>query len=188
MEIQIDTLYKSLYIFIKNRINNNADAQDITQDVFLKLSSSNTEEVKNLKSWMFTVAKNSIIDYYRKNNYHYNSEELPYTEDNDNNTVAVEELSTCMLTFINQLPADYKELMLLSEINNMPQKEIAEQLGINYATVRSKVQRGRDKLKKLFTDCCNIEQDARNSIIDYEEKTNSCQSDPYDCSDKNDKC
>ena len=49
-------------------------------------------------------------------------------------------------------------------------KDIAAQLNMNYVTVRSKIQRGRRKLKDIFTDCCVITQGGKGSILSYEER------------------
>lgn len=176
MEKQIEQLYKPLFFFIKKRINSKQDAEDLTQDVFLKLSKSKSNNVKNIKSWVYTIAKNSIIDYYRKKKH--------YTEDIDSmefqetllETEAINELSNCVLPFVNLLPADYQTIMKLSELENVSQKEIAKRLDLNYTTVRSKVQRGRLKLKNLIADCCTVIQGGKGGIIDYKKK-NNCKED-----------
>ena len=62
---------------------------------------------------------------------------------------------------------------------NVSEKEIAEKTNMNYTTVRSKIQRGRKKLKDIFTDCCVIMQGGRGSILGYESR-NPCNNDS-DC-------
>lgn len=174
MEEQIEHLYKPLFLYINKRINNQLDAEDLTQDVFYKLSKSKNEQVKNIKSWVYTIAKNSIIDYYRKKKY--------FTEDVENIVLseelleknAVSELSSCIAPFINQLPEDYRNIMKLSELDNVSQKEIAERIDMNYTTVRSKIQRGRLKLKDLISDCCTVIQGSNGGIIDYKKRQKNC--------------
>ncbi|WP_103068232.1 sigma-70 family RNA polymerase sigma factor [Aquimarina sediminis] len=173
MQNLITQLYNPLLGYVKKQVRSHEDAQDLTQDVFYKLSKSNSDGVENLKSWVYTIAKNTITDYYRKKRI--------LTEEIDNSTLspsdnndpdAAQELGKCVHSFINQLPEEYKELMILSEIKEMSQKEIAELLDVNYITVRSKIQRGRKKLKNLFTDCCTIIQGGKGSIMSYEK--NEC--------------
>ncbi len=173
MERQIEQLYRPLFLYVKKRINNQEDAEDITQEVFYKLSKSKTEAVDNLKSWVYTIAKNSITDYYRKKKV-YTSEldEHQFSEDYKRDTTT-KELSECVTSFINELPEDYRYLMRLSELEEIPQKEIAKKMDMNYVTVRSKVQRGRKKLKELFSECCTIMQGGKGSILDYAQNT-SC--------------
>ncbi|WP_074407329.1 sigma-70 family RNA polymerase sigma factor [Aquimarina megaterium] len=173
MQNQVVQLYNPLLGYVKKRVRNQEDAEDLTQDVFLKLSKSNSNGVDNLKSWVYTIAKNTITDYYRKKQLQTNSIEDDTFFDYDTNEDAGIELGKCVHSFVNQLPEEYRELMILSEIKEIPQKEIAEQLNINYITVRSKIQRGRKKLKELFEGCCTILQGGKGSIIDFESKTGS---------------
>ena len=169
MQGQITQLYNPLLGYVRNRVRNREDAEDLTQDVFLKLAKSNSEGVENLKSWVYTIAKNTITDYYRKRQLH--TEEIAedvYAQDEYIEANAVEELGSCVQSFVDQLPEEYKELLTLSELKDIPQKEIAEQLHMNYVTVRSKIQRGRKKLKELFEGCCTVLQGGKGSIVDYE--------------------
>ena len=79
-------------------------------------------------------------------------------------------MESCINQFIQELPENYRTIMVLSELEGVPQKEIATQLNINYTTVRSKVQRGRKKLKKLISDCCVVTQGGKGSILDIKEE------------------
>ena len=171
MQKQIEQLYNPLLMYIRRRINDQLDAEDLTQEVFYKLSKSDISNVKNIKSWVYTIAKNAIIDYYRKkkNNSSVIDEFIDNFESSDNNRVK-EFANCCVLPFVNQLPEDYKQIMKLSELEEIPQKEIAERLNMNYVTVRSRVQRGRQKLKQLISDCCIVVQGGKGSIIDFVDK------------------
>jgi len=171
MQQEIVQLYNPVFQYVKKRISDPMDAEDVTQDVFYKLSVSKNSEVENIKSWLYAIAKNTIIDYYRKKKLHLEQhmDEI-LMEEPDTNSKVVDELIGCIEPFIEKLPEEYKTLMQLSELQDVPQKEIARQLDMNYVTVRSKVQRGRKKLKQVFTDCCTFIQGGRGSILGYENK------------------
>lgn len=173
MQRQITQLYNPLLGYVKKRVRNQEDAEDLTQDVFLKLSKSNKDGIDNLKSWVYTIAKNTITDYYRKKQLPTEGMEEHSISDDYTYDSATQELGKCVGSFVNQLPEEYRELMILSELKDMPQKEIAELLNLNYVTVRSKIQRGRKKLKELFEGCCTILQGGKGSIIDFESKKGS---------------
>ena len=176
MEKQIEKLYKPLYHYIKKRINNSLDAEDLTQEVFLKLSKSDIKKVDNIKNWVYTIAKNSVIDYYRKKKIiSEDIDNIVFLEEETDDS-SINELSNCIKPFIEQLPEDYRNIIFLSEIEEISQKEIAKKLNINYTTVRSKVQRGRKKLKILFTDCCTVIQGGKGSILDYK-RNEACDND-----------
>ena len=171
MQNQVTQLYNPLLGYIKKRVRNQEDAEDLTQDVFLKLSKSNDNGVDNLKSWVYTIAKNTITDYYRKRHLQTNSIEDDTFLDYDTNEDAGIELGKCVNAFINQLPEEYRNLMIMSEIKEMSQKEIAAQLDMNYVTVRSKIQRGRKKLRELIEGCCVVLQGGKGSILGFKSKT-----------------
>ncbi len=170
MQNQIVQFYNPLLGYVKKRVRSQEDAEDLTQDVFLKLSKSNKDGVDNLKSWVYTIAKNTITDYYRKKQLHTNTIEGDFLLDYETNDDAGIALSKCVSSFVNQLPEEYRELMILSELKEIPQKEIAEKLNMNYVTVRSKIQRGRKKLKELFEGCCTILQGGKGSILEYKSR------------------
>ncbi len=166
--------YNALYHYVLKRIGSADDAQDLVQDVFVKLSKTKLDKIGNLKSWLFAVTRNAIIDYYRTKRKEINVLEDNFIEELQDENRAVSELSSCIVPFIENLPEDYRTLIMLSEIEGYSQKEIAEQLGMNYVTVRSKVQRGRAKLKEMFLACCSIEQSGKGSIVGFENRNNCC--------------
>lgn len=174
MEDNIYSYYEPLLGYINKRVNNPFDAQDLLQDVFLKLSRSDVDQVNNLKSWLYTVTRNAIIDYYRKKRHEVAILEERFSEECQNEITAIDELSQCVIAFIDQLPKDYSMILRLHEIDGIPQKEIAEKLDMNYVTVRSRVQRGRKKLKEIFAQCCHVEKGGRGSIVSYSKKSNCC--------------
>lgn len=175
MNQHINKYYKPLFFFVQKRVRNRADAEDLTQDVLYKLVSSDNDKLQNVKSWMYTIAQNTVIDYYRRKKVPMEDIELLEKEfpDADTDSQAWQEMSACIVPFIAQLPEEYRTLMQLSELDGIPQKELAEKLDMNYTTLRSKVQRGRKKLKQLITSCCTVVQGGRGHIIGYE-RSGSC--------------
>lgn len=171
MEKQIENLYQPLFLYVKKRINSLEDAEDLTQEVFYKLAKSDMSQVNNLKHWVYSIAQNTITDFYRKKKILSNSIEDHQVFEEENNDEATQELSLCVEEFIKELPKDYQKIMTMAGIENKSQKEIAETLDMNYVTVRSKIQRGRRKLRDLFTNCCTVLQGGKGSIIEYERKT-----------------
>ncbi len=170
MQTQVEQLYNPLLLYVKKRINSKEDAEDITQEIFYKLSKSDTSDVKNLKSWVYTIAQNTITDYYRKHKVDTVDVEMNPILEEDEGMSAAKELSSCITSYVGMLPEEYRSILTLSELENVPQKEIAERLNMNYVTVRSKIQRGRKKLKDMFSTCCTIIQGSNGSILEYVSK------------------
>lgn len=172
MEKEIEQFYNPLFLYIRKRVNNKMDAEDLTQEVFYKFSKSWNTDVENAKSWIYTIAKNTITDYYRTHKKSTKDLDEVTFEESQEDRKAFEELSTCILPFVEKLPEEYRTVIKLSELEDVSQKEIAERLDLNYETVRSKVQRGRKKLKGLISECCDVSQGGLGSITGFKSKKN----------------
>ena len=83
---------------------------------------------------------------------------------------------------IAELPDAYREAVELYELKGVSQQEIADRLGISLSGAKSRVQRGRKKLKSLLSDCCSFEKDRRGNLIGF--KRNS----PDDCTGRDENC
>jgi len=68
---------------------------------------------------------------------------------------------------IETLPEGYREALLLSEIDGLPLKEVADRLNLSLPGAKSRVQRGRERLKKAFLTCCHVKFDSRGKPIDW---------------------
>ncbi len=71
-----------------------------------------------------------------------------------------------MLGLVNQLPERYAEAIEMVELGDMSQKAAAERLGISVSGMKSRVQRGRQKLRDLLLDCCAVELDRRGGMLE----------------------
>ena len=72
------------------------------------------------------------------------------------------------------LPEPYREALLLTEYEGLTQQQLAERVGISLSGAKSRVQRGREKLKQILLDCCHVELDRRGGIIDYQGQCDCC--------------
>src|SRR5688572_14984125 len=123
--MEVASIYKQFHSellnYIRSKIRSREDAEDILQNVFIKISSNLdklTEDVK-LKNWIFTVTRNAIIDYYRANANKKKVEapqeltdEIAEHEDSD----STKGLDQCMSGMISLLPEEYREIIVESEI------------------------------------------------------------------------
>lgn len=179
MEKQIQYLWNEFNLklksFIKSRIKDEDMTNDILQDVFLKiqLNISKLEDGTKLTSWVYQITRNAIIDHFRKTKHHADADEIEVEEtdfEKNYNKVFQDDVRC----FINELPEKYREALILTEYKGMNQIQLAEHLNISYSGAKSRVQRAKDKLKDLFTDCCNIQSDKFGNIVDYQIKSTCC--------------
>jgi len=178
MEEKIELIWKEyhdrLLSFIQKRVNDNNMSEDILQDVFVKILAKiyTLRDTSKIQSWLYQVTRNAISDYYRDkkkaDNIPASSFDLEF-ENEDNMMKEVEGWVGCL---IKGLPDIYREAVILSEIDGIPQKDIAKKLNISYPNARSRVQRGRHMLKDKLTKCCLFNVDVYGNILDYEGKNN----------------
>lgn len=158
-----------LKTFLSARVNNQQDVADILQQVMLKAHNnlSSLREHKSVQSWLFQIANRSIIDFYRQQsrNANLDGNSLWYFDDRKDQHA----LLNCLQPFIAQLPKQQAELLLDIELNGMSQKEYAELVGVSYSTLKSRVQKSRLELKKLFEQCCEYERDADGNVLGVKE-------------------
>lgn len=151
-------LHKELQKFIFFKVKNKQISEDILQDVFLKiqLNVHNLKDSSKLTSWVYQITRNTILDHFRKDNNLFSLESIDIVDaDND---VNFSKLIDCINSKINNLPNKYKEALLLTILKDFSQIELAEYLGISYSGAKSRVQRGKEKVKTLVLNCENKDE------------------------------
>jgi RNA polymerase sigma-70 factor (ECF subfamily) len=166
--------------FIRNRISNDQDVDDILQEVFLKIHNNLDSLINDNKihAWVYRITRNTIIDYYRKKasiEFMEMPDDLMY-EENDEDLSFNSEMALCLKTMIDSLPEKYKEALVLTEYQNLTIKEISEKTELSLSGAKSRVQRGRKMLKKMLLGCCHLEFDRLGNVIEYKHRSSEC---PY---------
>ncbi|OIR08360.1 ECF RNA polymerase sigma factor SigW [mine drainage metagenome] len=169
----INDYSKRLLGFIRKRVNNEADAQDILQDVFYQFI-GNTQPIEQLTGWLFTVARNKITDRKRKHKPELlddifsdddgdemlNWAELFFDADNNPETDYLRSLFwEALNNALNELPEDQKTVFVLNELESVPFKEISERTGVPVNTLLSRkryaVLHLRERLQTLRDELIN---------------------------------
>lgn len=161
--------HRELEQFISKKVKDQIITKDILQDVFVKihLHLKGIKDQSKLQAWIYQLTRNAISDYYRKNKFTSDNAEIP-NEIADITPDADQGLESCVMPFIAQLPPKYQEALILTDIKGISQTELAAQLNISYSAAKSRVQRARQKLKTIFTDCCRIHTDRYGNVLSYE--------------------
>lgn len=166
---------KRLFDFIRRRVRTEEDAEDILQDVFYQLvaSYSVTEPVEKLTAWLFTVARNKIIDWYRKRKpagpaledeatgAPLNLEDILFDPDQNPDEVYARSLVwTELADALDDLPEEQRTVFVMHELEGRSFKEIAEITGEPINTLLSRkryaVLRLREELKDLYDEFQNL--------------------------------
>jgi RNA polymerase sigma-70 factor (ECF subfamily) len=142
---------------ILKKVKSKEVAEDLTSQLALKLYNicEKLQDIQNLRAWLYRVASNVVIDYFReeqKSNSQPLVDDALQEEEEDFVIVAVE---NCVLNLLEQLPEKYRDAVQMSDLEGVSQKEIAERLNISYSAAKMRVQRGRESLKSKFYECCS---------------------------------
>ena len=175
-----EAFHVPLYQFIRRRVTDDATAEDLLQDVFLKihLHSSSLKDARRLESWIYQIARNLIIDHYRSHRQQMTSldagEALDLPEELPDDDI-VSELLPCVRAMVLALPGQERQALILTEYQCLTQKELGERLGLSFSGAKSRVQRAREKLKQELLACCHFELDRRGHILNYQPRCNCCE-------------
>ncbi len=157
--------------YLNNKISHPDEVDDLLQEILIKtyLRLDSLDSVTSLKPWLFKIAHNTVIDYYRKFKPELVDElDSVFVEELDD---IHSDLSACILPFIQSLPIENADLLMAIDINQVSQKDYAEQQGVSYSTLKSRVQKSRQMLKESYDNCCHFYYDHQGNLMDYESKT-----------------
>ncbi|MDN3582701.1 sigma-70 family RNA polymerase sigma factor [Mucilaginibacter flavus] len=164
---------KSLLSFIRRRVNNDADAEDILQDVWYQFSSViNSEPIEQTSAWLYRVARNKITDKHKKKTETLLDDMLTTDDDEDDATdfrsIMFAETSTPETEYLrnlfweelflalDELPEEQKQVFIWQELEDVPFEEIAKRTGQNINTLVSRkryaVLHLRKRLKQLYLE------------------------------------
>lgn len=149
--------YLPIYRYIKRRVSNSEDASDLVQSVFMKIwgnMNKENKDLKNTKTLFYTIAKNTLIDFYRKkSNNEIVSDELVYENIIDMNYEEIDEddeNKKKLLKYIKELSKGEQEIIDLYYNQDLSYKEIHEITGKKEDAIRQTHSRALKKLKSLF--------------------------------------
>ncbi len=179
-----EAFHTPLHQFIRRRVADEATAEDLLQEVFLKIHQhgNSLKDTRRLERWIYQITRNLIIDYYRSRQQTMTDtldgldlpEELPGDD-------IVGELLPCVQAMVLALPDQDRQALILTEYQGLTQKELGERLGLSFSGAKSRVQRAREKLKQELLACCHFDLDRRGHILDYQSRCTCCEQ--SDCSD-----
>ncbi len=162
------------------RVIGQADSEDVTQEVFLKVNAAlnGFRGDSSLSTWIYRIATNAAMDHLRKSlpeqatSRHEAADPLMCEED-----IAVDlsasfldrqlirkEMNDCIRGIVDELPENYRTVLVLSDLEELTNSEIAEVLGISLETVKIRLHRARARLKKELERHCSFYRDDRNEL------------------------
>lgn len=157
--------------YLLQRVSDEQIADDLLQETFIRIHRKldDITDTDHVSSWLLQIARNSIIDHYRAAARNQDESTAFIESETDDEERNVNEMVMGWLPDMTaQLPATYREAVELCKLQRIPQQQIADHLGISLSGAKSRIQRGRKKLKQLVFDCCLFKWDRRGNILGYQ--------------------
>lgn len=166
---QVDALYRTALRMTRNP----QDAEDLVQETYLRAfrSAHQFQRGTNLRAWLFKILTNSFINQYRKRarkplsssledveefylyNHLVDSGVQPSASDSDPEATVIDQFAEEEVTAaLERLPVEFRQVVLLADVEGFSYKEIAEIVSIPVGTVMSRLHRGRRRLQKELWD------------------------------------
>ena len=178
-ELDFDSVYDEFHARIGRyleRMVGKSEAEDLTQEVFMKVNRGleGFEGKSSLSTWIYRLATNAALDKLHSRPFRENKrkislnniEDEPEAEDKDISTQEKElsaereairaEMNECIREFVDKLPEYYRTVIILSELKDLKNQEIAEILDISLDAVKIRLHRARIKLKEEFEAGCDF--------------------------------
>jgi RNA polymerase sigma-70 factor (ECF subfamily) len=186
---EVHRSYRARILRYLSRLVGPSEAEDLTQEVFLKVSRAlkNFRGGSQVSTWIYRIATNTALDAMRKPSFHVPTaplrsetpgptgergteedaesadragEESPTAE----SSLMQREMLDCLRAYVNKLPPNYRAVIVLSVLEGMKTREIADILGISLQTVKIRLHRGRSRLVKELETHCGWYRDRRNRL------------------------
>ncbi len=152
---------QEVYFFVLKKVRSKNIANDIFQSTFLKIHQhlDQLKSAQKVRAWAFQIARNEIANYFDRELAHEHAIASPSGEQDEQNAAC------CFDRFIEDLPKEYKDVIVLAYVAGKKQSEIAEALGLSLPNVKARLRRAKVRLKQQFVECCNYEINAKGQLI-----------------------
>lgn len=172
-------VHAGLRAFIARRVADEAEIDDIVQEVFLRVHRrlDSLKDPQKIVSWIYQITRHTIIDHYRSIRRRREIPaglagdvadrvpvSLPRTDEPGRLRT---ELAACLRPMLDRLSKDYRDAVTLVELEGLTQQAAAARIGLSLSAIKSRVQRGRQQLKRMLNECCLIQLDRRGGVADY---------------------
>jgi RNA polymerase sigma-70 factor, ECF subfamily len=167
---------------VARRVRSIEDAEDITQDVMLRLHRTELGAVEHLGAWVHRIALNAVADHYRR----AVRRELPSGQVTDRpDLIALEpddadgdglrlELAECLAPLIERLRPIYRQALEMTDLDGLAQADAAARLGLSTSGMKARVQRAREQLREELLACCEVDLDRRRRVTGVRSRGASC--------------
>lgn len=184
-ELEFDDVYEDFHDklsrYLQRMVGKN-DAADLTQEVFMKIDKGlrGFKGECSLSTWIYRIATNTALDRLRSRSHREDRRKIHLEDDetaHETEGICVEEeslsaereairkeMNECIREFVDRLPQDYRTVIILSEIKDLKNQEIADILDVSLDSVKVRLHRARFRLKAEFEAGCDFYHDEEGNL------------------------
>lgn len=162
--------------YVTRRVASAAEVDDIVQEILVRIHTglASLHDGERFGGWVYRIAERTIADSARARARTPIAGLAEPPEDASNGSDEQADLQVdlgeCVALFVARLQSPYREAITLTELRGLTQKEAAEMLGVSLSGMKSRVQRGREKIRDMFEECCQISVDCRGRVVECESR------------------
>ena len=174
-----DEYYPKIVGYLRRMVGE-VEADDVAQEVFAKISRSldGFRGESRLSTWIYRIATNTAMDHLRKSASRPSVRQGPGAAEDEasyedvisenapsHDTLLIrKEMNECIRGLVYDLPENYRTVLVLADLDELSNAEIADVLGLSLETVKIRLHRARLKLKKSMDQACHLYRDNRNEL------------------------
>lgn len=176
-------LHSGVSAFVRRRIRNRADADDVVQGVFLRVHRGleSLRDEQRVHAWIYRAARNAVIDHYRSKGRSREEavglwDDLREQDHGEpfGSEAGLRELAGCLRPLMARLSEPDRLALARVDIDGVSQVAAARELKLSTSGMKSRVQRARGRLKELVEACCLVERGRRGDILSHTPREGHC--------------
>ncbi len=150
------------------------EAEDLAQLVFIKVSAglSDFRGDASIRTWIYRIARNVALDWLRSTSRVAARQKGMIEADSDQHLIEEEEpspgpdemlarrdMQQCLGRIVQDLPASYRDILTMRDVDGLSSADVAEELGLSLAAVKIRLHRARERLRETITERCAMSWD-----------------------------
>ena len=173
--------HQKILRYLERMVGKN-QAEDLAQEVFIKIDKAlkDFKAESSLSTWIYKIATNTALDKIKSRSFKQDSKSVPLekiTDEPQADNITIEdttlsaereairnEMTECIREFVDRLPQEYKTVIILSEIKDLKNQQIADILALTLDNVKIRLHRARTRLKAEFEAGCDFYHDQQGDL------------------------
>ena len=162
-------IYQTIHEYVRKLTPDSEQQKEVTQTVLVKIYESidALRDHQKLTAWLQRIVYTTVVDYYRQRKQE--RKVVPLLPDTNEETINEGNVAVmeCIALLINLLPPEQREVLDAVELQGISQTQYAKAHSLPVSTVKSRLQRAKQKIRTQIKNSCFLTTDAYGNIVDF---------------------